>query len=54
MLIGLHGVVAVRTKRFGAGRIQLQRSEARLLVVAALVIFLSILIATLVGQTYLH
>ena len=54
MLIGLHGVVAVRTKRFGAGSIQLQRGEARLLVVATLLIFLSILIATLVGQVYLR
>jgi putative membrane protein len=54
LLIGLHGVLAVRTKRFSAGTIQLQRSEARLLVVATLLIFLSILIATLVGQVYLR
>lgn len=53
LLIGLHGVVAVRSKRFAAGRIALQRSEARLLVAATLLIFLSILIATLVGQVYL-
>ena len=52
-LIGLHGVVAMRTKAFGAGRIALQRSEARLLVGATLLIFLSILIATLVGRLYL-
>ena len=54
MLIGLHGVVAVRTKRFGADRIQLQRSEARVLVAAALLLFLSILTTTLVGQTFLR
>jgi putative membrane protein len=54
MLIGLHGLVAVRTKRFGADRIQLQRSEARLLVALTLLIFLSILIATLVGQVFLR
>jgi putative membrane protein len=54
MLIGLHGIVAVKTKRFGLGRIQLQRSEARLLVVAALALFLSILTTTLVGQTFLR
>jgi len=53
LLIGLHGVVAMRSKRFAAGRIALQRSEARLLVVATLLLFLSILIATLVGQVYL-
>ena len=53
LLIGLHGIVAVRTTRFGAGRIHMQRGEARWLVVATLLIFLSILIATLVGQVYL-
>jgi protoporphyrinogen IX oxidase len=54
LLIGLHGMVAVRTKRFGTGAIQLQRSEARVMVVATLLIFVSILIATLVGQVYLR
>jgi len=53
LLIGLHGFLAVRTKRFGTGQISMQRSEARWLVVAVLLIFLSILIATLVGQVYL-
>jgi protoporphyrinogen IX oxidase len=53
LLIGLHGLVAVRTKRFGAGKIQLQRNDARLMVAATLLLFLSILIATLVGQVYL-
>ncbi len=52
-LIGLHGLVAIRTKAFGAGRIALQRKEARMLVVATLFLFLSILIATLAGQVYL-
>ena len=53
LLIGLHGIVAVRTKAFATGRIVLQRSEARTLVLATLFLFLSILIATLVGQVYL-
>jgi putative membrane protein len=53
LLIGLHGMVAMRTKAFSTGKIQLQRSEARLLVLATLFLFLSILIATLVGQVYL-
>jgi len=53
LLIVLHGIVAVRTKAFASGRIVLQRSEARMLVVATLFLFLSILIATLVGQVYL-
>ena len=53
LLILLHGTVAVRTKRFGAGRFALQRKEARFWVVATLCVFLSILIATLVGEVYL-
>jgi len=53
LLVGLDGIVAVRTKRFSTGRITMQRSEARLLVLATLFLFLSILIATLVGQVYL-
>jgi putative membrane protein len=53
LLIGLHGIVAIRSKAFATGRIALQRSEARLLVLATLFLFLSILIATLVGQVYL-
>jgi putative membrane protein len=53
LLIALHGMVAVRTKKFAGGRIEMQRSEARMLVLATLFLFLSILIATLVGQVYL-
>jgi putative membrane protein len=53
LLIGLHGLVAMRTKAFATGRIELQRSEARMLVLATLFLFLSILIATLVGEVYL-
>jgi putative membrane protein len=53
LLIGLHGMVAVRTKKFSARKISMQRSEARLLVAAVLFIFASILVATLVGQVYL-
>ena len=53
LLIGLHGYVAVRTKKFGAGQISLQRSEARMLVVITILLFVSILIATLVGEVYL-
>jgi putative membrane protein len=53
LLIALHGIVAVRTKAFATGRVELQRSEARMLVLATLFLFVSILIATLVGQVYL-
>ncbi|HEX3375244.1 MAG TPA: CopD family protein [Candidatus Acidoferrales bacterium] len=53
LLIGLHGILAVRTKKFSTGKISMQRSEARLLVAAVLFLFASILVATLVGQVYL-
>jgi putative membrane protein len=53
-LIGLHGRVAVRTKALATGRIEMQPSEARVLVIATILVFLSILIATLVGQVYLR
>jgi putative membrane protein len=53
LLIGLHGYLAMKTKAFGSGKVTLQRSEARMMVLAALFLFLSILIATLVGQVYL-
>jgi len=49
----LHGFIAARSKAFAAGRIALQRREARLFVIATLFVFLSILIATLVGEVYL-
>jgi protoporphyrinogen IX oxidase len=53
ILIGLHGMIAMRTKAFSTGRIAMRRSEARMLVAGTLFLFLSILIATLVGQVYL-
>jgi protoporphyrinogen IX oxidase len=53
ILIGQHGMVALRTKAFSTGRITMHRREARWLVAATLFLFLSILIATLVGQVYL-
>jgi len=53
LLIGLHGIVAVRTKKFSTGQIAMQRSEARMLVAAVIFLLASILVATLVGQVYL-
>ena len=52
-LIGMHGMIGVRAKRFAEGRIQLTRSDARLMFVLVICIFLSILIATLPGAVYL-
>jgi protoporphyrinogen IX oxidase len=53
LLLGLHGFVGVRTKRNATGKITMQPSEARFFVIGTLLVFLSILIATLVGQVYL-
>jgi protoporphyrinogen IX oxidase len=53
LLLALHGVVAVRAKRFASGKIEMQKNEARLLVAFTILIFVSILIATLVGEVYL-
>jgi putative membrane protein len=51
-LIGMHGIVGVRTKRYAEGRIQLQPRQAFLLFLAVAVIFLLILIATLPGAVF--
>lgn len=53
MLILLHGAIAVGSKRFAAGRIQLQRGQAMTLVVAVILVFLLILISTLPGEVFL-
>jgi putative membrane protein len=53
MLIVLHGAIAVGSKRFAAGRITLQRGQARGLVVAVILVFLLILISTLPGEVFL-
>jgi len=52
-LIGMHGMIGVRAKRFAEGRIQLTRNEARLMFALVIAIFISILIATLPGAVYL-
>jgi putative membrane protein len=52
-LIGMHGMIGVRAKRFAEGRIQLTRRDARLMFVMVIAIFLSVLIATLPGAVYL-
>ena len=53
MLILLHGAIAVGSKRFAAGRLQLQRGQAMTLVVAVILVFLLILISTLPGEVFL-
>lgn len=54
MLIGLHGWIATRSKFLSTGRITLQPGQARTLSVAVVLVFLSILIATLPGEVLLR
>ena len=54
MLIGLHGWIATRSKFLTTGRITLQPGQARTLSVAVVLVFLSILIATLPGEVLLR
>ena len=53
MLIGLHGWIATRSKFVSTGRITLQPGQARTLSVAVILVFLSILVATLPGEVFL-
>jgi protoporphyrinogen IX oxidase len=53
VLIGLHVVIAKRSKMFATGRITLQRGQSRALLVAVVIIFLLILISTLPGEVFL-
>jgi putative membrane protein len=53
LLIGLHGLIGTRSKALTAGRITAQPKYWRLLFLAILLVFLSILIATLPGSVYL-
>jgi putative membrane protein len=53
-LLGMHGMIGVRAKRFAEGRSALAMRDARLLFVLVMGIFLSILIATLPGAVYMR
>jgi protoporphyrinogen IX oxidase len=53
ILIGLHGIVAVRTKMYAAGRFSLQRRQVTILLAAIALTFLLILISTLPGEVFL-
>jgi len=52
-LIGLHGVVAMRSKSYAAGRIQLRPSQVTTMLAIIVIVFLLILISTLPGEVYL-
>lgn len=53
LLIALHVVVATRSRAFGSGRITLDSAYVRLLLFVTILVFLSILIATLPGEVLL-
>jgi protoporphyrinogen IX oxidase len=53
LLIAVHVIVATRSKAFAAGRITLDRAYVRLLSIVTVLLFISILIATLPGQVQL-
>ncbi|PYU28413.1 MAG: hypothetical protein DMG31_20155 [Acidobacteria bacterium] len=53
LLIALHVVVGTRSKAFASGRITLDRGYVRLLLIVIVLVFLSVLIATLPGEVLL-
>jgi protoporphyrinogen IX oxidase len=53
LLIAVHVIVATRSKAFGSGRITLDRGYVQLLSLVIVLIFISILIATLPGAVLL-
>lgn len=53
LLIILHVILGTRSKAFAAGRITLDRGYVRLLSAVVILIFISILIATLPGEVFL-
>jgi protoporphyrinogen IX oxidase len=50
LMIALHVIVATRSKAFASGRITLERGYVRLLFIVIVLVFISILIATLPGE----
>jgi putative membrane protein len=53
LMIALHVIVATRSKAFASGRITLDRGYIRLLFIVIILVFTSILIATLPGAVLL-
>jgi putative membrane protein len=53
LLIALHVIVGTRSKAFASGRITLDRGYVRLLLIVIVLVFVSILIATLPGEVLL-
>jgi protoporphyrinogen IX oxidase len=53
LLIALHVIVGTRSKAFASGRISLDRSYVRFLAIVIVLVFISILVATLPGAVLL-
>lgn len=53
LLIALHVIVGTRSKAFASGRISLDRGYVRLLFIVIVLVFISILVATLPGEVIL-
>jgi putative membrane protein len=53
LLVGMHGLVGVRAKRYAAGAVTLERGGAMLLFAAVAVLLVLILAATFPGSVYL-
>lgn len=53
LLLALHVIVGTRSKAFASGRITLDRGYVRLLFIVIVLVFISILIATLPGEVLL-
>ena len=53
LLIALHVIVGTRSKAYASGRITLDRGYVRLLFIVIVLVFISILIATLPGEVLL-
>jgi uncharacterized membrane protein len=53
LLIALHVIVGTRSKAFASGRITLDSGYVRLLLIVIVLVFISILIATLPGEVLL-
>jgi putative membrane protein len=53
VLIGIHAIVAMRSKSLVSGRASFQPGHAKILIAAILLVFLLILISTLPGEVFL-
>jgi len=53
LLIVLHVILGIRSKAYAAGRISMDRAYARLLTIVIVLLFISILVATLPGEVLL-